>query len=72
MTTSNEFVTLLKCPHCEQSGSVFWELNGGHARHDGSKRKLIRLSTGFHEEMGRIAADESTIVCDVCDEILWE
>jgi hypothetical protein len=48
-------------------------LNGDHLRKDsGSKRKLIRLSTGFHEEVGRIAADESTIVCDVCDEILWE
>jgi hypothetical protein len=43
---------------------------GGHNRQNGTKRKLIRIAGGFHEERGRILPDEAVIVCDLCDEIL--
>ena len=50
------------CPHCGQKGEVFWSDKDG-------ARTLVRLSTGFHVEEGRLAGARHVIVCDVCDEI---
>jgi transcription elongation factor Elf1 len=50
------------CPHCGQSGEVVWEGLG-------VERGLVRLSNGFHVEVGRLPGAKHVIICDVCDEI---
>jgi hypothetical protein len=50
------------CPHCGQAGEVDW---GGA----GADRVLLRLSSGFHVEEGRLPGARHVIVCNVCDEI---
>jgi hypothetical protein len=35
----------------------------------GTKRQPASVSKAFHLETGRLAASESVIVCNVCDEI---
>ncbi len=50
------------CPHCGQKGEVVWR--GG-----GAGRELVRLSSGFHVEEGRLPGARHVIVCNACDEI---
>ena len=50
------------CPHCGQMGEVVW-------LGDGAIRELVRLSSGFHVEEGRLPAARHVIVCNACDEI---
>lgn len=50
------------CPHCGQSGEVFWQ-------GDGAQRIIIELSHGFHIEHGRLPDAKHVIICDACDEI---
>lgn len=61
MTTGDNQINFA-CPHCGQAGQVVW--NG--MRED---RRLVRLSSGFHVEDGRLAGARHVIICDVCDEI---
>jgi hypothetical protein len=50
------------CPYCGNKGAVVWG-------DDGSERKLVRLSGGFHVEEGRVPGARHVIVCNTCDEI---
>ena len=50
------------CPHCGQHGEIVW--NG-----DGTDRELVRLSSGFHVEEGRLAGARHVIICNACDQI---
>ena len=50
------------CPHCGQTGEVLWS-------GDGADRALVRLSSGFHVEDGRLPGTRHVIICGSCDEI---
>jgi hypothetical protein len=50
------------CPHCGQAGEIVWKDHG-------NGRTLVRLSSGFHVEEGRISGARHVIICNACDEI---
>jgi hypothetical protein len=50
------------CPHCGQTGEVVWD-------GENEERQLIRLSSGFHVEEGRVPGAKHVIICNACDEI---
>jgi hypothetical protein len=61
MITDNKHIKFA-CPYCGQGGEVVWS-------GDRETRELIRLSSGFHVEEGRVTGAKHVIICDVCDEI---
>ena len=58
-------ITRLNCPNCAQSGVVAWNTSGT----DRTIKNLVKVSSGFHWEIGRTRPDELLILCDICDEI---
>jgi hypothetical protein len=69
--TRERFTRDLACMHCGQRGKITWEENDAGHRQDGSQRRLVDLSPGFHSETGRIRAGDQMIICSHCDDILF-
>lgn len=61
MTAENKHIKFA-CPHCGQAGDVVWNGMKG-------ERTLVRLSSGFHVEEGRLPGTMHVIICSACDEI---
>jgi hypothetical protein len=59
----------IKCANCGQSGSVTWNAPTAPAAMEKSLGNLVKVSTGFHWETGRMSPGQVLIVCDGCDEI---
>ena len=58
MTAPGQTVVSIECSHCGQKGSAVY-----------AARILLKLSDGFHSEIGRTQTGEAVIVCDICDQI---
>ena len=54
MTAENKHIKFA-CPHCGQAGDVVW--NGMK-----DERTLVRLSSGFHVEEGRLPGTMHVII----------
>ena len=59
----------IKCPNCGQAGSVAWNVPTPANTSDRSLNNLIKVSAGFHWEVGRSSPGLLSILCDQCDEI---
>ena len=64
-----QFAVPIKCPKCGQVGSISWEEEAGADRRQGSMRKLILVSSGFHQRPGHNNSGDATIVCDRCGQV---
>jgi hypothetical protein len=64
-----QFTVSITCPQCGQAGSIASEEDDGMTPSMRGKRTLIRVSNGFHAEVGRTDPGDDLIICDHCDEI---
>ena len=51
---------MFSCLTCKQVGESKWDVSG-------QRRKLVRLTPGFHLESGRDGTTQDVIVCMQCD-----
>jgi len=70
----------ITCPGCSQTGTLFWA-DGDQAPKAGQRRRLVRVSNGFHLRkpvgaptgFGRakngIEPGHTRIVCDQCETV---
>jgi hypothetical protein len=63
-------VLAIKCQNCGQSGFAVWNAPTPAADIDRSLKNLVKISPGFHWEMGRSSPSELLILCDQCEQIL--
>jgi len=69
MSDSQTSILPIKCPHCGQSGSVAWNVPAAGGDPAKNIKNLVKVSSGFHWEVGRGEPDQVQILCDRCDEI---
>jgi hypothetical protein len=69
MTDQQTSIRPIKCPHCGQAGSVAWTVPNPSSWQDKPVTNLVKVSSGFHWEVGRRLPDQVLILCDVCDAV---
>ncbi len=69
---SGQFAVPIKCNACGQIGSTAWDQHCRFEPGVGFRRRLLSLSSGFHNEFASVPSKDPKIICDACGTALPE